>query len=120
MPRVIYHTALKDICLPYEVETYRGAVTYIAQKVTELIKGELMKQGSNCEKMKTIFVCIAKPTSWMLISSIGRGMSRICLSGLIQKPKNGCFFKNSEEVWKLNEDKKNFQDFNSFFGGICS
>ena len=50
------HTALEDIDLPDEVETYHGAVKHIAQKVTELIGEELVKQGG-LEGLAVCWVC---------------------------------------------------------------
>ena len=38
------HTGFEDFCISDEVETYHGAVRHIAQKVTELIGEELVKE----------------------------------------------------------------------------
>ena len=45
MPNLNPHTALREACLPDEVETYHRAVKYIAQKVAYLIREKMGKQG---------------------------------------------------------------------------
>ena len=52
------HTAIDDICLPNEVETYHDEGKFIVQIVTELIRKELVKQegleGGDVEDSETI------------------------------------------------------------------